>query len=580
MLTVSMSPQEQLFLELVNRARANPIAEVLRTPAVEFLNQDVEEDRLISPEPKQPLAPHQALIDAMVGHVNDMLQRNYFAHDSPDGTDPSSRARAAGYPTGAGENIAWSGNTSRISRDQEVYLRHAGLFESVGHRVNMMRENWREIGPGISFGTYTQEGQHFQSIMAGTLFGDRGGDFFITGVAISDLVSPNYFYEMGEGISNVTIEATNVTTTEVYTTRTGASGGYSLQVPDGIYNLRAFGSKISRPLTVNSVPVSGVNVKVDFNTRVMNTRSIQGRFFEDNNGNGQRDTGDRVIPNLTAFVDLNLNNRLDPGEPSQDGDSTGLFEFDSLLPGAYVVHAMIPEGYRDRSQGALVVDATSRSIVGVDFALQKIDSLPTANNDLASGLAGEDIVVDVLANDSDTDGTLVASSIRIGSLPQHGEVLVQGDKIVYRPGDGFFGEDSFTYSVNDSAGQRSNVATVSVEVLNDKPWQNPAEHLDVDGDGFVVPRDVLALVLELNSVGAHYLGDLARDSASPYYDVSGDNYLSPVDVLFVVSHLNGVGAPEPAGEPPSNEEQTDGFFAALALCDDDESQDHCGLLEI
>ena len=116
-------------------------------------------------------------------------------------------------------------------------------------------------------------------------------------------------------------------------------------------------------------------------------------------------------------------------------------------------------------------------------------------------------------------------------------------------------------TVDDSAGQRSNVASVSVEIRNGRPWQNPAERKDVDGDGFISPRDVLALVLELNSVGAHDLRDRNRQPNSPYFDVSGDNFISPVDVLIVVTHLNHIAS----GEPPVEHSSTDDFFAALAL---------------
>ena len=573
MLTVSMSPQEQLFIELVNRARADPAAEVLRNPNVFDINQDVAEDRLISLEPKQPLAPHQALTDAMIGHVNDLLARDYFAHESPEGGTPSSRAMDAGYPIGAGENIAWSGNTGGIDRAEEVYLRHAGLIESVGHRVNMMSTTWREIGAGIRYGIFTREGSNFQSIMAGTLFGNRGGDSFITGVAITDFISANNFYDVGEGIGNATITVVNVQTSEVQTVQTGGSGGYSIQLPNGIYDVTATGNNISRPLTVRGVLVDDANVKVDFNSRLMNTRFVQGRFYEDKNGNGQRDAGDEVIAGLSAFVDLNRNGTFDDGEPTDTTDSTGLFQIDGLLPNEYVVDAIIPNGWQSSGQGAYVVNTSSRSVIGIDFALQKLDSLPNASNDQATGLTGEDIEIDVLENDSDADGELNPNSIRIVSLPQNGQVSVLGNSIVYKSTEGFSGRDSFSYSVEDQAGQRSNVASVSVEVKSDKPWQNPTTSADVDGDGFVAPRDVLILVIEINNVGAHSLLGRERQPNSPYLDVSGDNFLSPKDVLIIVTLLNSRASSEPP--LPATVSGTDAFFSILALDDDD---DHRNLL--
>lgn len=47
------------------------------------------------------------LFVASASHSNDMVQRNYFNHNNPDGVSPSQRVTAAGYQFGiTGENIA------------------------------------------------------------------------------------------------------------------------------------------------------------------------------------------------------------------------------------------------------------------------------------------------------------------------------------------------------------------------------------------------------------------------------------------------------------------------------------------
>ena len=98
---------EQLLLELVNRARMDPLAEVARNPAVSDLNQGLSANT-ISATPKQPLAAIQALVDAAGAHANDMLEKNYFSHYSqPVRMTPTDRAAAHGYSGSVGENIAW-----------------------------------------------------------------------------------------------------------------------------------------------------------------------------------------------------------------------------------------------------------------------------------------------------------------------------------------------------------------------------------------------------------------------------------------------------------------------------------------
>ena len=559
LMTVVISPQEQLFVELINRARADPVAEVRRNADVVTLNQDVAEDRLISSDPKQPLAPHQSLSDAMGGHLEDMLRRNYFGHDSPEGETPSDRALAAGYPVGAGENIAWSGNSGGVDPRQEIYDRHDGLFLSVGHRVNMMRPNWREVGPGVRYGIFTQDGSNFQSIMAGSMFGDRGGDSFITGVVISDAVLANNFYDIGEGIGNATVRAVNTVTAEIYDAQTGPAGGYSLQVPNGTYEVTATGNKISRPLFVRAVHVNDANVKVDFNSSRMDTRRLTGRIFEDVNGNRRRDSGDRVLRDVTVFADLNQNGQLDPGEPSDVSDSTGLYELDSLLPGEYVIRADLAGGWQATTGNDYHIDATNLNIVGIDFGLQEDNLPPLAASDQASGLPGTEITIAVLQNDSDPEGVLDSNSIQLTELPQYGSAFVRNGLIVYQSHDGYRGGDQFSYTVADDSGLRSNRATVSIQVGS--AWQNAVEPRDVDGDGVVIPRDVLTVVLSLNQLGSRYIQAQPRSTGDPYLDVSGDGYVSPIDVLHIVQFLNATAS----GEPPARVLATDAFFFSFGL---------------
>ena len=377
LLTVDMSPEDQLMIELVNRARADPLAEVARNPDVQELNEEVEEDEQISEDPKQPLAPHQSLIDAMATHTVDMLLRDFFGHDNPDGETPSDRARDAGYPTGAGENIAWSGNTGTINRVEEIYLRHAGLFDSVGHRKNMMRENWREIGAAVHYGEFTEAFVDYNSIMVGTLFGNRGGDHFITGVAISDHIIRNNFYEIGEGIGEVTITAVREGTTDTYTTTTGRSGGYSLQVPNGVYTVTATSPRLASDITVRAIEVEGQNVKVDFNNLGMPTRFIAGQFFEDTNNNGQFDEGEPGIEGRTAWIDLNTDGQLDANEPQAVSESDGTYRFEGLFPGEYTIEQVVPDRWAATlpSEGNLyIVPLEAQNLIGVDFGSRSLSS--------------------------------------------------------------------------------------------------------------------------------------------------------------------------------------------------------------
>ena len=96
---------------------------------------------------------------------------------------------------------------------------------------------------------------------------------------------------------------------------------------------------------------------------------------------------------------------------------------------------------------------------------------PTAVDDNGSVALGSSAAIDVLANDSSPDGTLVPSSVTIVAQPQFGVVSVNPatGAVTYTPGGAFQLSDSFQYDVKDSHGMTSNVATVTIARLSGAP---------------------------------------------------------------------------------------------------------------
>ncbi len=92
---------------------------------------------------------------------------------------------------------------------------------------------------------------------------------------------------------------------------------------------------------------------------------------------------------------------------------------------------------------------------------------PVANNDSATTNQSAAVQIDELNNDTTSDGaSFIPTSVSIGVGPTHGSIGVDpstGD-ITYTPAAGYAGADSFTYSVTDSLGATSNIATVSITV--------------------------------------------------------------------------------------------------------------------
>ena len=86
---------------------------------------------------------------------------------------------------------------------------------------------------------------------------------------------------------------------------------------------------------------------------------------------------------------------------------------------------------------------------------------PVAVDDSATTDEDVTITIDVLANDSDPDGdTLTIDSV---TDPANGSVVNNGSDVNYTPDAGFFGTDSFDYTISDGNGG-TDTATVTVTI--------------------------------------------------------------------------------------------------------------------
>ncbi|MDA0327989.1 MAG: CAP domain-containing protein [Gemmatimonadetes bacterium] len=75
-------------------------------------------------------------------HSRDMVQRDFFAHENPDGASPFDRLTAAGIGySRAAENIAWGyGSAASVL---------AGWLDSPGHRSNIENCSLTQHGVGL-----------------------------------------------------------------------------------------------------------------------------------------------------------------------------------------------------------------------------------------------------------------------------------------------------------------------------------------------------------------------------------------------------------------------------------------------
>jgi large repetitive protein len=99
-----------------------------------------------------------------------------------------------------------------------------------------------------------------------------------------------------------------------------------------------------------------------------------------------------------------------------------------------------------------------------------VNAPPQATDDSARTVRGIAVSIDVLANDSDPDGTLDATSVSIVSGTAHGTLSVNpvSGRVSYLPEAGFYGDDAFTYRVCDT-GSPSGCATAVASIHVNAP---------------------------------------------------------------------------------------------------------------
>ncbi len=122
-----------------------------------------------------------------------------------------------------------------------------------------------------------------------------------------------------------------------------------------------------------------------------------------------------------------------------------------------------------------------------------VNDPPVANDDTASTEVGVPVDIEVLDNDNDSDGSIAPGSVTIVSQPQHGTLTVDTSTGVvrYEPDPGYFGTDSFQYTVEDDTTAVSNPATVTITInTNDSPVITTHDATIRQGD----PLDLLSLV--------------------------------------------------------------------------------------
>lgn len=118
----------------------------LRVFALELINRDRQLNRL------PPLVEDSLLAQSAQSHAEDMKDRNYYAHLTPEGRIPTDRFASIGGQGGVGENIMLQsqsiGISSRLSWGLVENFQKSWMYSN-GHRANLLNPHYTRVGYGI-----------------------------------------------------------------------------------------------------------------------------------------------------------------------------------------------------------------------------------------------------------------------------------------------------------------------------------------------------------------------------------------------------------------------------------------------
>jgi hypothetical protein len=240
------SAVEQLFLEQLNDARANPAA----------YGASIGLD-LSNVAPSPPLAFNTQLIQAARLHSQDMSSRGYFDHTAPDGSDPGRRISDTGFVWNSwGESLAGGQAFPGPAEALRALIIDFGVAD-LGHRRHLLAmdslfRGQTQVGIGILQSTPGPLANYY-SIDSASTFSSHP---FLTGVVFRD-TNGNGKYAIGEGLGGVTITVSGVGTTTTFD-----SGGYSIPISPGTYTVTASGGGLPTAVT-QTVTIGSTNVRVN-----------------------------------------------------------------------------------------------------------------------------------------------------------------------------------------------------------------------------------------------------------------------------------------------------------------------------
>lgn len=304
-----------------------------------------------------------------VGSISGNKYNDFNANGRPDGSDvPIPNWQI--YLDLNNNNRIDGGEPSTLTNAQGNYI-FANLPPGTYQVREVQQPNFRQTTPNpapitITSGTNASNINFGNNFNAGTIAGTKFND-----------INSNARLDPGEPpLANwqiyLDLNRNNRLDGGEPSTITNLQGNYAfVNIPANTYLVR----EVQQPGFRQTTPDPGpVNVTSNVTTTDINfgnvffVGSISGLKYNDLNANSVRDATDPPLVNWQIYLDLNANNRLDPGEPNTITNPQGNYTFANVSPGRYLVREVQQPGWIQTTPNPGSIDITGNTnAVGVNF---------------------------------------------------------------------------------------------------------------------------------------------------------------------------------------------------------------------
>jgi uncharacterized protein YkwD len=284
------SAQEQEFLELINRMRTSPRAELelllnSGDPSIDGAlryfetNRDTLRNQWSTLQAVAPLAWASELNDSATAHNLAMIAADLQSHQVPGELGLGARLAQSGYIlSNAGENIYTTARSIIYGQaglaidwgadDPNTPILEAidGIQNPAAHRNILLSSLFREVGIAVT--AEDNPNTDVGPLVVTQEFGNRkklNGKAYILGVAFVDQ-NLDSWYQSGEGINNLQVKITGINGTNYNKTLTvGDAGGYQELVDPGQYQVDfIYRDTVLKTQTTAISATKPENIKLDF----------------------------------------------------------------------------------------------------------------------------------------------------------------------------------------------------------------------------------------------------------------------------------------------------------------------------